>query len=517
MYLYTILAFAFLFWRADQVWSWEVVADDDVLWTLLIALLQPPLFGLLAVLGARRTRTLLRRNPDTPQVAQLFHHRATMGLRLAVALGFGATIYLTRWVAWFDMRTTSPALQIFGDLVVLSPFFASAVALWIGIFPLERDMRRESLAAGPVIGNGRPSSRDWRLWSYLDFNVRHHILIVAVPMVLILFAFNMTSGYEDSLREITDWEWTPDVLLGVIALGVFVIAPLLLKRIWHTRPLEPGPLRDRLQSVCRRIGLRCRDILVWKSDGMMINAAVMGVFRPVRYVLLSDGLLESMTAPEVEAVFGHEAGHVRRHHIQHFLVFAYVGWLTAVGIMELLLRIIQPASRDPQLSLYAIQSIGVGVTVILWGLVFGWISRRFERQADVFGARCVTPSPQDCRLPCSVHLGSADFSAEQGRLCASGAALFGSALDRVALFNGIPHEERSWRHSSIESRIRFLASLSGDPLLARRFERLIRRIKSTIVLLAVAGSALALLYCLYWTDTPALMQWVLDSVPPSAV
>ena len=72
--------------------------------------------------------------------------------------------------------------------------------------------------------------------------------------------------------------------------------------------------------------------------------------------------------------------------------------------------------------------------------------------------------------------------------------MFTAALERVAVLNGIPREERSWRHSSIASRARFLVSLSGDPGRAHRFQRLVRRIKAALVLVAVGGTIATALY-----------------------
>jgi STE24 endopeptidase len=127
------------------------------------------------------------------------------------------------------------------------------------------------------------------------------------------------------------WAWTPDAILSGVATGVFILSPVMLRRIWRTTPLGPGPLREHLDSLCERIGFRCREILVWNSDGVMINAAVMGLFAPVRYVLLSDALLTTMSTTQIEGVFGHEVGHIRHRHIQYFLVFAWVGWLIVAG------------------------------------------------------------------------------------------------------------------------------------------------------------------------------------------
>ena len=503
MHLYTILAFALLFLQAEEPGYWRLVGDDDVFWSLLSALLQPLVLWAAAAVAARRALDRLLTHPDTPQVAQQFHHRATFALRVALLLGFGATVLLTRWPAWFAFGKITPPLQIVGDLITFSPFPVGAVAIWLGAFPVERALRVWSLNGSPAAGDD--PKPEWRLGNYLDFNLRHHILVVAVPMTLILFASDLTRAYQAVLQSWTGWFWAPDALLAVVALGVFLVSPLLLTRIWRTVPLKPGPVRQRLEEICARIGLRCRGILVWDSDNMMINAAVMGLFAPVRFVMLSDALLATMSIRQIEAVFGHEAGHVRNRHIQQFLVFAYVGWLLVVGVMELLARAaVGPAPILPFSSL-SIEGVGIGVAGLFWGIGFGWLSRRFERQADVFGARCAMPAASECRLPCAVHPDSQAINSGQARICATGAAIFASALERVALLNGIPAHERSWRHSSIASRIRFLKSAAGDPNRSLSFERMIRRIKSIMLVVAVIGSIACLVYCTLVPE-PAILR-----------
>ncbi len=89
-------------------------------------------------------------------------------------------------------------------------------------------------------------------------------------------------------------------------------------------------------------------------------------------------------------------------------------------------------------------------------------------------------------------------------MCHRGRA-FVSALDRVATLNGIPHEEYSWRHSSIGIRIRFLTSLAGDPNRVARFERVIRRAKRGMFALAVFGTAMAVCYW-FFVGEPAFLQ-----------
>ena len=117
-------------------------------------------------------------------------------------------------------------------------------------------------------------------------------------------------------------------------------------------------------------------------DKLIVNAAVMGVVAPLRYVLITDGMLEQLEDTKIEAVFGHEAGHVKRHHILYFLLFVLISGCV-VTIFSV--RTQHLDSQSLQLQLLA-TLVGV-VLLFKWAVLFGWISRRFERQADIFGVR----------------------------------------------------------------------------------------------------------------------------------
>ena len=103
---------------------------------------------------------------------------------------------------------------------------------------------------------------------------------------------------------------------------VFFFTPAIIVRAWRTQRLGEGELRTRLERLRDRLGMRCRDIRVWQTGGVLVNAGVMGVHNRIRYVLISDGLLEQMDDAQIVAVFGHEAGHAVHHHIVYLLVFA---------------------------------------------------------------------------------------------------------------------------------------------------------------------------------------------------
>ena len=490
MHLLTILAFACILWRAETPPEFWLIARGNALGTAAAAV------GLVAVIGLAAgwlTWHARRKLSSAPGSfgPHAFHHRGMMVLRVLLIVGFAALVMATAWPDWFAFATWSPWLQILGDLITLIPFVLGSVLLWIIAFPFERELRAK--------GDGHAPGDDWSLWTYLDFHLRHQLLVVAVPMLLILLAADLTRGFDKQLTAWSGSVFAPEVALGAAAALVFVLSPMLLCRVWRTETLASGPVRDRLEALCRRINLRFRDILFWKSGGVMINAAVMGVFAPVRYVLLSDALLSGMTPEQVEAVFGHEAGHIRHRHIPHFLVFAFVGWVIVVGVMEGLAC--ASLGSDPwlRLSLPTIEGLGLIATGVFWGLGFGWVSRSFERQADLFGARCVAASAASCDAPCSVHLDSGQATDEPQRVCSAGAAVFASALERVAELNGIPRDERSWRHGSIGQRVRFLAKVAGDPGCAVRFERRMVRVKRLIWAAAAAGGVAVVLY---WLAVP---------------
>jgi len=112
--------------------------------------------------------------------------------------------------------------------------------------------------------------------------------------------------------------------------------------------------------------------------------------------------------------------------------------------------------------------------MLVWVLVFGWVSRRFERQADVHAAQAVA---QDTEQSPPDH----------NRLSARGAWIMETALMRIALLNGMSIDARSWRHSSIASRAAFLRQLAEQEGALSRFMRLVRITKLLIFAGTVIG------------------------------
>lgn len=427
-------------------------------------------------------------------------------LSCAMLLGTAFLPYLR-----FELRLAR--FPLVPETLAILPTVLSAVAAWMVLFPVDRAVR--AIALSYHARHGTPDTRPWTMREYLMYRVRHQLLTVIVPMSAVVLVKFAVDAYRRQIISATRVPWLPESLVGIGAALVLVVSPVMLAFLWDTRPMPPGPLRSRLEELGRRIGLRYREILVWRSQSLVVNAAVMGLFPRVRYVLFSDGMLETLTPRQVEAVFGHEAGHVRRWHLWYFGAFAVLSMLLVGGVLELLVRFTR---MNPAV----LQLIALGGMVLIWGLCFGFVSRKFERQADLYGALCLSGDAASDTDPASAvrfrPRGAASLAPpavggttllsgtraaahgppglESTRLEAGAAQAFGETLIDVAHLNGIPVDAKSWRHGSVQSRCDLLASFARDSTAAAAFEREVELIKRIMLVLTAVGSGIAA--WLYW-------------------
>jgi STE24 endopeptidase len=116
----------------------------------------------------------------------------------------------------------------------------------------------------------------------------------------------------------------------------------------------------------------------------------------------------------------------------------------------------------------------LGCLGVFFWLVFGNLSRRFERQADVFGCKVVSCGAIECPPHFDLEDGALESRPENARsaeLCPVGIQIFSEALASVARQNGIDATARSWRHGSIANRLAFLQQLRANPAREPRFQR----------------------------------------------
>jgi len=404
-----------------------------------------------------------------PLAGLLFHGLLTHSVRADGSRRFRALFQyrkLRQWLAALSLGVFFVQLSMVGypnalyvalgdhrpivlfKLLCLLPYLVSTVLLYIPQFLTEKEL-----------GIGRPRS----LYAYCSFYFRTTVLLFLVPWCILGAAYDLMDGplIPEFLHEDGSRDYTTLALGSALIIAVFTIAPLFLKVIWVTRPMPDGPLRRRLEEFAGRVGFTYRNILVWDTQGTgLVNAAVAGLFGFCRYVFITDTLLERMSEDEVVAVFGHEVGHARLSHMPFFLTFL-------VAFSMFLLALSGPVAS----ALFACGLPGTMIHVLIpvimiggyWGLLFGFISRRFERQADLYGAGWTSVEA------------------------------FTSALEKLAELNGVPRQMPSWRHFSIARRVDFLDKTREDPAAVRRLEANLRFALGTFLVIASASVAAAVI------------------------
>ena len=394
-----------------------------------------------------------------------------------VPLAFGAGVYWLGWGWLVHERLGAVPLEwpvrLPNVVIGIAPAILAWVGLWWSQYPADRAIREQNMLL--QLEAGLPVHAPPRFLRYLTSNVRLQVLFVILPILMVIALRDVvvvTARIIDPQLPITEGV---DSAASVVALvAVFAFAPVMLRRVLDTKPLPAGPLRDRLQRLCDRTGMRARDILLWQTNGLMGNAAVMGLFPRVRYILMTDVLLDTMSDAQIEAVFAHEIGHVRHRHMLWYVGLVAIFTLLSLGPGEWANAWLVNRLGDSQW----LQLAQVLAGLALFWFSFGFVSRRFERQADVFAARTIAGTEPAAIL-------------SPGTVSPYGATLFASALRRVAVINNIPLARPEWIHGSIASRMQFVQSLAASPDLTHRFDRDINQIYIALVLLLIFAASLA--------------------------
>jgi STE24 endopeptidase len=420
------------------------------------------LLWLWASLLTRRCRRRLLQNPGHRH-DWMRRFAAGRGNHFFALLGFFLAALFLGW-GWIIKSPEATDRPIPGlELVLLAPMVLGLIGSWALFYPMERAAHEVYLypESAPFLGR----------WAYVGLQARHNLLLVVPPLTLII-VHQVLFGLFPGLGR--DGEVLP--LSGALLVLAFLTMPLLLRVFLGLRPMPKGQLRDRLEVAARRLRFRYSDILVWNTEGTVANAMVTGVIPWVRYIVVTDKLVGTLTAEEIEGVFGHEVGHIKHHHMFFYILFMVTSLVALGGLAFLGESLIEQSDVKTwlmeavpglfqlldSLKFYALLPVLVLFAIYLF-VVFGYLSRRCERQADIYGCRGTTPQA------------------------------FIDALEKVAALNGIPRDKPgwlwSWQHGTVGQRVAFLEQLKQDPAVEPRFQRRLLFLKWGVVLFMVVISA----------------------------
>ncbi|MBX7106264.1 MAG: M48 family metalloprotease [Gemmataceae bacterium] len=381
------------------------------------------------------------------------------------------------WTVQNALAPGSAVLPPGAELLVIAPFFAAVVASWLIFYPVEREVHH----APPLV-------------AYLLYQFRQQIALALLPLCLVV-------GQQSVVRwwpEIVEQSWFQWASTGSVVVFL-IVAPWLLRGLLGWRPLPAGPLRDHLMASARRLRLRFSDLMLWPTHGVVANAMVAGLLPRPRYIMMTDRLLHDLPPDELEAVLGHEIGHVRHRHMLLYFAFLGLSFAIMTGLLNMFVRILPADSwlMDALRGLGdwgTLASFAVAAVYILFA--FGFISRRCEREADLFGCRAVSCGRPDCQG--HTYRDRVPVVTTSTPLCPTAIETFAAALDRVADSNGMsrakPGWMASWQHSTIEKRVAYLRAIKDNPAIERRFRR--RMLAFKVLLFA---TLIGIVLLLAWT------------------
>lgn len=417
---------------------------------------------LMLVAGRARVRLLA-----TGDVGVLVFARAVHSACRAVAVGAQAAGVLV-----FDglgiVKQATLGLPGLDDLVAVLPVgLALAAGRW-AMFPVDRSlddaMLLRRLDRGEVVA---PSpSRAAFVWR----TVRHEQLLVAAPMLLIGAVADLLALVADGLG--LQGGAGPAVGEVIAAAAVFMVAPVIVRRVLDTAPLPPGELSDDIGRVLAASGVRVRTVRVWRTGGELVNALALGLLGPGRAILLSDGLVERLPRAALVAAVAHEAGHLRLRHML-WLAAAVIASVLVMGVAASLVAWAMGLRESSTL----IVITGV-VTLAVTLIALGFVSRRLEWEADAFAVRALE------RLPMVAETGPA---IEESARRTVAVAIMIDTLARVAIYNGVPMGRANWRHGSIRERQARLHELLDAPQRPSPVDRRGGRLRAIILAALVLG------------------------------
>ena len=226
-------------------------------------------------------------------------HTASL-LKAAQVLVILNAVVLVLMMDWLVIvRTVLGNGILLDELAAILPALTGVFLLGLAWYPLERTLavRHGADLKGPFA------------FAWSQFSI--HVLLVLIPALIILAMMELI----DSISIPGLGEGVIQLVMVCAVLVVFLATPLFIRVILSVKPLDNGPLRERLQNVCVLHGVKIRDILLWKTGGLMLNAAVVGLVGSLRFVLLTDMLVKVLPEEQAEAVMAHEVGHVRLRHM----------------------------------------------------------------------------------------------------------------------------------------------------------------------------------------------------------
>jgi STE24 endopeptidase len=223
------------------------------------------------------------------------------------------------------------------------------------------------------------SNQSFRRWMWEGLKG----MIVSIPIgVTILLAFYFC------LKTFGSMWWLPvGIIMFVLSVVLARLAPVLIFPLFYKfMPLEDGPMKTRILSICDKVGVAVEGIYTFdlSKNTKKANAAFTGIGKSKR-IILGDTLVQSFTDDEVETVFAHELGHYKKKHIWLMMGFgtlsSFLGLFLTAWLYELSLPWFGFVRLD-QIAALPLLTLWLGIYSLIATPLGNHFSRRQEYAAD---------------------------------------------------------------------------------------------------------------------------------------
>jgi STE24 endopeptidase len=167
-----------------------------------------------------------------------------------------------------------------------------------------------------------------------------------------------------------------------------LIVPIFNKQV----PLGDGELRTAIEELSSRAGFQLSRIYIINGSKRSTKAnAYFSGFGNKRRIVLYDTLINEMTTPQILAVLAHEIGHYKKKHIIGTMILSVL----QTGVLLFLFSLVAGNPALAKALNIAQPNFHISILVfgilysplsMLTGLLFNYLSRRFEFQADAFAS-----------------------------------------------------------------------------------------------------------------------------------
>jgi len=343
-----------------------------------------------------------------------------------------------------DVKQTLPGPVFRSELALnacgIGLFIALLLIVWLCAFPAYRSCcDTQSTRSG-----------------YISWHARLSLTLI-LPWLLFSAFWDGLALLPEAVQEFVSGSQIVSGALLSFVIGIFgIFFPWIVVRLWGCSVLPAGPVRDRIEHICRRSRVRCSRIYLWNLfGGPMLSAGVMGFVPAFRYLLISPALLAMLEPDELDAVIAHECGHVRHRHMLFYLVFILGYGFLCAAFYGLLFPVLHTSDVFLDVTLRPDGTFGfvyqamtlslvIGFFLLYFRVLFGFFSRAFERQADG-AALAITGTAQGIT----------------------------GALEKICE-NPAGRSAPNWHHHSIAERSAFLLDSERTPGLSARHTRMVR-------------------------------------------